>query len=194
MKTKYFLASLTIDLVVVGCEPTEIDQTDFDPNSGDTTQTGGISFKMNSNGQSWTYNSTGLGIFCDSVGIGLPFSIWGVATGDSVYYNPANDSLITGQNDTVFYLAWLSTIDTVGTYSLSNPAVFAIDCRFETSNYSQEYDASQLMVDISKVTTDSIYGTYSGPIEEVILQNMNYINTGVFDTVNASFVVYRVPC
>lgn len=192
MKTKYLLASLTIAMVVVSCEPTEIDQTDFDPNTGDTTQTGGISFKMNSNGQSWTYNSTGLGIFCEPPGLGL--SICGIATGDSVYYNPANDSLIAGQNDTVFYLAWLSTIDTVGTYSLSNPAIFAIDCRLETTNYLQEYDGSQLMVDINKVTTDSIYGTYSGPIEEVIWQNANFINTGVFDTVNAAFVVYRVPC
>jgi len=192
MKTKYLLTSLGLAFLTIACEPTEIDVTTFDPNSGDTTQTGGISFKMSSNGQTWSYNSTGLGISCELPGSG--FSIWGIATGDSVYYNPANDSLIAGKNDTVFYLAWVATIDTAGTYSLSHPSIIAIDCRYETTNFLQEYDGSQLMVNISKVTTDSIFGTYSGPIEEVIWQNLNYINTGVFDTVNAAFAISRIPC
>lgn len=192
MKTKYFFGIAALVAFMASCEPGEIDSTDFDPDNNDTTQIGGISFKMSSNGQTWTYNSTGIGMACQFPG--LPMNFWGVVTGDSVYYDFMNDSVIAGVQDTVFYLGWLSTIDTVGTYSLSDTAVLAVDCWMESQTFVKDYDASQVLVSISQLTNDSIYGSYSGPIEEVIWQNSNPVNTGIFDTVNAAFVVYRVPC
>tara|TARA_B100001059_G_scaffold36954_1_gene29932 strand:+ start:4030 stop:4605 length:576 start_codon:yes stop_codon:yes gene_type:complete len=177
--------------IIISCEPTEIYNTEFVPNEADTISAG-FKVSMSINGMTTSFNSHGMGVSCSDSNM----TFWGLATGNSVYY----DSLVsnfqtTDPNDTMLAVIWNSTNSGTGTYAplglnSMNPE-FSI---LQTPNSFVTYDASQLQIQITKVTPDSIYGSYNGSLNKVIFQNGIPYPTGQVDTLNATFAVMRMPC
>ena len=151
--------------VIISCEPTEIDITEFVPNDTDTISTG-FEVSLSINGMTTTFNSHGMGVSCSDSNM----TFWGLATGNSVYYNPlASNFQTTDPNDTMLVVIWNSTNSGTGTYvplglNSMNPEFSVL----QTPNSSVTYDASQLQIQITKVTPDSIYGSYNGSLTEIV--------------------------
>ena len=177
--------------VLISCEPTEIDITEFVPNDTDTISTG-FEVSLSINGMTTTFNSHGMGVSCSDSNM----TFWGLASGNSVYYDPlVSNFQTTDPNDTMLVVIWNSTNSGTGTYvplglNSMNPEFSVL----QTPNSSVTYDASQLQIQITKVTPDSIYGSYNGSLNKVIFQNGIPLPTGQVDTVNATFAVMRMPC
>ena len=177
--------------VIISCEPTEIDITEFVPNDTDTISAG-FEVSLSINGMTTTFNSHGMGVSCSDSNM----TFWGLASGNSVYYDPlANNFQTTDPNDTMLVVIWNSTNSGTGTYvplglNSMNPEFSVL----QTPNSSVTYDASQLQIQITKVTPDSIYGSYNGSLNKVIFQNGIPFPTGQVDMVNATFAVMRTPC
>ena len=177
--------------VIISCEPTEIDITEFVPNDTDTISTG-FEVSLSINGMTTTFNSHGMGVSCSDSNM----TFWGLASGNSVYYDPlVSNFQTTDPNDTMLVVIWNSTNSGTGTYvplglNSMNPEFSVL----QTPNSSVKYDASQLQIQITKVTPDSIYGSYNGSLNKVIFQNGIPFPTGQVDTVNATFAVMRMPC
>ncbi|MDB2473639.1 hypothetical protein N9W70_04225 [Schleiferiaceae bacterium] len=177
--------------VIISCEPTEIDITEFVPNDTDTISTG-FEVSLSINGMTTTFNSHGMGVSCSDSNM----TFWGLASGNSVYYDPlVSNFQTTDPNDTMLVVIWNSTNSGTGTYvplglNSMNPEFSVL----QTPNSSVTYDASQLQIQITKVTTDSIYGSYNGSLNKVIFQNGIPFPTGQVDMVNATFAVMRMPC
>jgi len=177
--------------VIISCEPTEIDITEFVPNDTDTISTG-FEVSLSINGMTTTFNSHGMGVSCSDSNM----TFWGLASGNSVYYDPlVSNFQTTDPNDTMLVVIWNSTNSGTGTYvplglNSMNPEFSVL----QTPNSSVTYDASQLQIQITKVTPDSIYGSYNGSLNKVIFQNGIPFPTGQIDMVNATFAVMRIPC
>lgn len=177
--------------VIISCEPTEIDITEFVPNDTDTISTG-FEVSLTINGMTTTFNSHGMGVSCSDSNM----TFWGLASGNSVYYDPlVSNFQTTDPNDTMLVVIWNSTNSGTGTYvplglNSMNPEFSVL----QTPNSSVTYDASQLQIQITKVTPDSIYGSYNGSLNKVIFQNGIPFPTGQVDMVNATFAVMRMPC
>ena len=177
--------------VIISCEPTEIDITEFVPNDTDTISTG-FEVSLSINGMTTTFNSHGMGVSCSDSNM----TFWGLASGNSVYYDPlVSNFQTTDPNDTMLVVIWNSTNSGTGTYvplglNSMNPEFSVL----QTPNSSVKYDASQLQIQITKVTPDSIYGSYNGSLNKVIFQNGIPFPTGQVDMVNATFAVMRTPC
>lgn len=177
--------------VIISCEPTEIDITEFVPNDTDTISTG-FEVSLSINGMTTTFNSHGMGVSCSDSNM----TFWGLASGNSVYYDPlVSNFQTTDPNDTMLVVIWNSTNSGTGTYvplglNSMNPEFSVL----QTLNSSVTYDASQLQIQITKVTPDSIYGSYNGSLNKVIFQNGIPFPTGQVDMVNATFAVMRMPC
>ena len=198
MKYTKILSLVAFAAAIVSCEPTEIDDTDFHPNDNDTTTTFGFKMSMKTNGTTTTYNSQGVGVSCTDSVFG---TFWGLATGDSLYYDPTTGHIQTSNpNDTMLVVIWESQNSGTGTYVPSSlNSMFPGYCVMQTPTSFVEYDASQLQINITKLTTDSIYGNYNGALNEIIWQmdsagNHVPVPTGQVDTVNATFGVLRAPC
>lgn len=195
MKPLYLFAFAA---AMVSCEPTELDDTVFHPDDSDTTTTVGFKMSMKTNGTTTTYNSQGVGVSCTDSAFG---TIWGLATGDSVYYDPIAGHIQTANpNDTMLVVIWESQNSGTGTFVPSGlNSMFPGFCIMQTPTSLVEYDASQLQINITKLTTDSIYGNYNGALQRVIWQvdasgNHVPVPTGQVDSVNATFGVLRGPC
>ena len=177
--------------VIISCEPTEIDITEFVPNDTDTISAG-FEVSLSINGMTTTFNSHGMGVSCSDSNM----TFWGLASGNSVYYDPlVSNFQTTDPNDTMLVVIWNSTNSGTGTYvplglNSMNPEFSVL----QTPNSSVTYDASQLQIQITKVTPDSIYGSYNGSLNKVIFQNGIPFPTGQVDMVNATFAVMRTPC
>jgi len=191
MNLTKILGIVALVTVLISCEPTEIDITEFVPNDADTISAR-FEVSMSINGMTTTFNSHGMGVSCSDSNM----TFWGLATGNSVYYNPlASNFQTTDPNDTMLVVIWNSTNSGTGTYvplglNSMNPEFSVL----QTPNSSVTYDASQLQIQITKVTPDSIYGSYNGSLNKVIFQNGIPLPTGQVDTVNATFAVMRMPC
>lgn len=197
MKLVPFFALLGLSAFVMSCEPIDVDDTNFNPDPNDTTYTAGFSVSMKTASGITSFNSRGVGFMCaDTMG-----TFWGLATGDSVQYDPMMQAIYsTSATDTVLGLMFQSVTSGVGVYTpVATPFGPSALCFMETPSSFTEYDASLLTVNITKVTTDSIYGMYFGPLQEmtwVIDSTGNFVPnyTGTVDTVTASFGVLRAPC
>lgn len=193
---KKLLSLIALTSLVFSCEPIEIDDNQFDPNDGDTTTVAGMSITMTTANKTFVQNSIGVGFSCaDSAGT----IWWGLATGDSVFYDPMANAMGSGMQDSTLLLMWYSSSSGPGTYTMTNSIGFPARCSFITPTSYTDYDASGVTVNITKLTNDSIVGNYGGQLLEIILQldslgNLVPIYTGQIDTVQASFSVFRAPC
>lgn len=185
MKTKLFSA-LAVSMLLIACEPEILDDTTFDPAPVDTTYSG-FNLSINSNA---SFSSRGYGfVEPDSNGY-----FWGLATGNSLQYDPVDKVIYsTSATDTVLLVSWSSQSPVAGVYSPDSTHL----AMYSDPSGAKYYDASQLSINIVSVTTDSIFGTYQGNLNEVIpifdTVNMTFtvVPTGVVDVVSASFGVER---
>lgn len=188
MKTKLFSA-LAVSMLLIACEPEILDDTTFDPAPVDTTY-GGYNMTLKSNGVTSMYSSRGYG-FIDTV---PGMTVWGIATGDSLQYDPVDQSLYTtSANDTLLFLQWTTAAPVAGSYQLTSQDYgFYLD--FTTMKF---YDLSQIVMNVTQVTADSIYGNYQGNLIEVIEQydstSQSWITvpTGNIDIVSATYAIER---
>ena len=165
MYTK-ILSLVAFTAAMVSCEPTEIDDKDFHPNDNDTTTTLGFKMSMKTNGTTTTYNSQGVGVSCTDSAFD---AFWGLATGDSVYYDPTTGHIQTSNpNDTMLVVIWESQNSGTGTYVPSGlNSMFPGFCVMQTPTSFVEYDASQLQINITKLTTDQVQGQAEAAAQQV---------------------------
>lgn len=195
MKTSKILAFLAIGALFTSCEPEEVFQQNFTPNTRDTVFVSGSNATFRINGASQVQQSAGFGFSCtDTVG-----TTWALATGNGVNWDPITRSLSAGANDTMLALIWNSPTAAIGTYTFASwiDAFCIIDI---PGVLFRQYDPSGLTVNIVRITTDSIFGDYSGALREFSgftvdpSGNLVPTYTGVVDSVGTVFGVKRNPC
>lgn len=183
----------------MSCEPQEVFEQQFIPAPKDTAYVSGMNMRLFLNGATVNYSSAGYGIACtDSSGE----TTWAAITGNAVIFDPATNTYSTAPNDTSLVLVFYSQNMGVGTYTIpSFEDAFCVLDGPDNSNIAfRQYDPSQLVVNITRVTTDSIFGNYSGALPEVIdftigpLGNVIPVYSGVIDSVSTVFGVRRNPC
>lgn len=192
---KHLFLSASVMALLASCEPVEIIIDDYDRNPLDTTFSSGSTLVFKSNGTTSVYQSIGMGSSCYDTATSL--TSWALFTGNNITFDPAAQAWGSGPNDTVFALIWQSVNGGVGSYTIPGPT--NAQCFMQTPTSFRWYDASLLNVSVTKMTTDSIYGFYSGPLLEVTMQidpmgNLSYLPTGLVDTVSATFGVYKPSC
>ena len=195
MKTSKILAFLAIGALFTSCEPEEVFQQNFTPNTRDTVFVSGSNATFRINGASQVQQSAGFGFSCtDTVG-----TTWALATGNGVNWDPITRSLSAGANDTMLALIWNSPTAAIGSYTFASwdDAFCIIDI---PGVLFRQYDPSGLTVNIVRITTDSIFGNYSGTLREFSgftvdpSGNLVPTYTGVVDSVGTVFGVKRNPC
>lgn len=195
MNTSKVLAFLAFGALFISCEPEEVFQQNFTPNTRDTVFVSGSNATFRINGASQVQQSAGFGFSCtDTSG-----SSWALATGNGVTWDPITRSLSAGANDTMLALVWESPTAAIGTYTFTNwyDAFCIIDI---PGVLFRQYDPSGLTVNIVRITTDSIFGDYSGALREFSgftldpSGNLVPTYTGVVDSVSTVFGVKRNPC
>ena len=196
MKIKITLAFILLSAALMSCEPEEVLVDSFTPNPKDTTFISGMSMRMNFNGSPFTYNSQGYGLLCpDSLG----GSDWALITGNGVVFDPATNAYSTAPGDTTLLLVFNTPTAAIGTYTVSTfeNAFCLLDA---PGSVFRLYDPTQLTINVSRVTPDSIFGSYTGPLLEFTsfnidsLGNLIPIYSGVVDSVSTVFGVKRNPC
>lgn len=197
MNLKKVVGMLAVAAAFMSCEKENTLQPNpsTNPNPNNPTFTSGSTATFRINGASQIQQSAGFGLLCtDTSG-----SYWGLATGNGVTWDPATRSLSAGANDTMFALVWPSPTAAVGSYTFTNwdDAVCLIDI---PGIMFRQYDATGLTVNITRITTDSIFGNYSGALREFNnfqldpAGNLVPVYTGVVDSVSTVFGVKRNPC
>ena len=197
MNLKKVVGMLAVAAAFMSCEKESTLQPNPTPtpNPNNPTVTSGSTATFRINGTSKVQQSAGFGFACsDTSG-----NTWALATGNGVIWNPATRSLRAGANDTMFALVWPSPTAAIGSYTFANwdDAVCLIDI---PGVMFRQYDATGLTVNITRVTTDSIFGNYGGALREFNnLQldpagNLVPVYTGVVDSVSTVFGVKRNPC
>lgn len=195
MNTSKVLAFLAFGALFMSCEPEEVFQQNFTPAPKDTTFVSGSNATFRINGASQVQQSAGFGFSCtDTAG-----STWALATGNGVNWDPITRSLSGGANDTMLALIWNSPTPAIGAYTFANwdDAFCIIDI---PGVLFRQYDPSGLTVNIVRITTDSIFGDYSGALREFSgftldpSGNLVPTYTGVVDSVSTVFGVKRNPC
>lgn len=195
MRTSKILAFLAIGALFTSCEPEEVFQQNFTPNTRDTVYASGANTTFRINGASQVQQSAGFGLSCSDTAI----SFWALATGNDVSWNPTTRTLTAGPNDTMLALIWNSPSPVVGTYTFANwEEAF---CFIEIpGNLFRQYDATGLTVNIVRITPDSIFGNYNGSLREYAgfqldpSGNLVPTYTGVVDSVSTVFGVKRANC
>ncbi len=200
MKFNLTIAAVGLAVALISCEKEEADSNVFVPNTPDTTVVSGtnMSFKING-AASFSYLSKGFGALCPTVGQPGSFT-WMLATGNNLQYDPATQEFLPDMNDTTFAVAWLANYSTVGTYTIPNPLSEA-ECFMIAPTFIRFYDPSQIQIDVTGITTDSIFGTYHGALPELIDLQIDTVTgnlvptySGVVDSVATTFRVQRNPC
>ncbi|MBA4302597.1 MAG: hypothetical protein C0424_00060 [Sphingobacteriaceae bacterium] len=195
MNISKLLAILAFGALLISCEPEEVFQQNFTPNTRDTVFMSGSNATFRINGASQVQQSAGFGFSCtDTVG-----TTWALATGNGVNWDPITRSLSAGANDTMLALIWNSPAAAIGTYTFASwvDAFCIIDI---PGVLFRQYDPSGLTVNIVRITTDSIFGDYSGALREFSgftldpSGNLVPTYTGVVDSVSTVFGVKRNPC
>lgn len=192
MKTAFVL--MLVAAALMSCKKEEVFMDTFTPKPKDTTFISGANMRFTLNGNAFNNSTQGFGLSCtDTSG-----TFWALATGNGVIYDPITRSLSTALNDTTFALIFQSLSSGIGTYTIASPfdAVCFLDA---PGQIFRQYDASQLQINISRITADSIFGSYAGALPEMqigvdSLGNLIPIYSGVIDSVNAAFGVRRNPC
>lgn len=195
MNISKLLPILAFGALLISCEPEEVFQQNFTSAPKDTTFVSGSNTTFRINGATQIQQSAGFGFFCsDTSG-----NTWALATGNGVTWNPATRSLAAGANDTMLALIWNSPSGTIGSYTFASweDAFCIIDI---PGVLFRQYDPSGLTVNIVRVTTDSIFGDYSGALREFSgftldpSGNLVPTYTGVVDSVSTVFGVKRNSC
>jgi hypothetical protein len=196
MKKHIIIAFAVLSTALMSCEPEEVLVDSFTPNPVDTTFFSGMSMRLNFNGSPFTYNSQGYGLLCtDSIGQ----TSWALITGNGVQFDPLNNDYSTAPGDTSLFLVFNSQAASIGSYSIANfeDAFCLLDA---PGNIFRLYDPTQLAINITRITPDSIFGDYSGALLEYIslnidsLGNVTPVYTGVVDSVSTIFGLKRNPC
>ena len=195
MTTQKLLPLLAFGALLMSCEPEEVFQQTFTPSPADTVFISGSNTTFRINGASQVQQSAGFGFSCtDTSG-----NTWALATGNAVTWDATTRSLSAGPNDTMLALIWGSPTAAIGAYTFANwdDAFCFIDI---PGVMFRQYDATGLTVNIIRITTDSIFGDYSGALREfsgfTIDPSGNLVPTytGVVDSVSTVFGVKRNPC
>ncbi len=200
MNFKIILAAVSLAVALISCEKVPLKSEVFVPNVPDTTQVSGAKMSFSINGAaSFSYFSKGFGSLCPNTVMPGTF-VWILATGNNLQYDPVTQDFDLDINDTTFALAWIANVSSPGIYSVPNPLTEA-DCFMVTPSFIRFYDPSQITVNIASVTTDSIFGTYSGSLPELIDVQFDPTTgapipfySGVVDSVATTFKVQRNPC
>lgn len=194
LKTAFVLVAATAALM--SCKKDEVLVDSFTPNPVDTTYVSGMSMRLLFNGTAFTYNSQGYGLSCsDTSGE----TTWAVITGNGVVFDPADNSYSTAPGDTSLVLVFAAQNFGIGSYTISNfeDAFCILDI---PGALFRQYDPTGLAIDITRITIDSIFGSYTGALPEVIdfsfdpLGNLVPVYSGVIDSVSTVFGVKRNPC
>jgi len=195
MKMKTAFVFMLAAAALMSCKKDEVFTDTFTPKPKDTTFVSGMNMRLNFNGSPFTYNSQGYGLLCsDSLG----FS-WAMITGNGVVFDPATNAYSTAPGDTSLFLVFNTTSAAIGSYNISNfqDAFCLLDA---PGNVFRLYDPTQLAINITRVTPDSIFGNYSGPLLEYTsfsfdsLGNIIPVYSGLVDSVSTVFGLKRNPC
>ena len=197
MYLKKVVGMLAVAAAFMSCENEKTLQPNPtpNPNPNNPVLTSGSTATFRINGASQIQQSAGFGLSCtDTAG-----SYWAIATGNGVTWDPATRALSAGANDTMLALVWGSPAAAIGTYNFANwdEAFCFIDI---PGVMFRQYDATGLTVNIVRMTTDSIFGNYSGALREFSgftvdpSGNLVPTYTGVVDSVSTVFGVKRNPC
>jgi hypothetical protein len=196
MKLKQTIVLMAAVALLSSCEPKEVLVSTFTPNTPDTTYISGMNMRLVLNGNAVNYTSQGYGISCtDTSGQ----TTWAAITGNGVVFDPATNSYSTAPNDTSLVLVFFSQNFGIGSYSIARfeDAVCILDA---PGALFKQYDPTQLAINITRLTTDSIFGDYSGALREISgftvdpQGNLVPTYTGVVDSVSTVFGVKRNPC
>ncbi len=197
MNLKKVVGMLAVAAAFMSCEKENALQPNptLNPTANNPVRTSGSTATFRINGASQIQQSAGFGFACtDTSG-----TYWALATGNGVTWDAVTRSLSAGSNDTMFALVWQSPAAAIGTYTFANwdDAFCLIDI---PGVMFRQYDPTGLTVNIVQITTDSIFGNYSGALREFIgLQldpsgNLVPTYSGVVDSVSTVFGVRRNPC
>lgn len=182
--------------LLTSCEPEEVMVNTFTPNTPDTTFVSGMNMRLVLNGNAINYTSQGLGISCtDTSGE----TVWAAITGNGVQFDPATNTYSTAPNDTSLVLVFFSSNFGIGAYTIANfeDGICLLDA---PGALFRQYDPTTLAINITRLTTDSIFGDYSGALREISgftvdpQGNLVPTYTGVIDSVSTVFGVKRNPC
>jgi hypothetical protein len=194
LKTAFLMIVTTAALMSCNKEEVLVDNVTPRPNEPATVS--GMNMRLVLNGNVYNNTSQGLGVSCtDSSGE----TVWAAITGNGVVFDPATNAYSTAANDTSLVLVFTSQNFGIGTYTIARfeDALCLLDA---PGALFKQYDPTQLTVNITGITTDSIFGNYSGALPEVIgmnvdpLGNLVPVYSGVVDSVATSFGVKRNPC
>ncbi len=196
MYLKKVVGMLAVAVAFMSCEnenlqpnPTPI------PNANNPVRTSGSTATFRINGITQTHQSAGFGFSCSDTSS----TTWALATGNSISWNPSTRTLAAGPNDTMLALIWETPTASVGTYTIANQedAFCFLDV---PGNMFRQYDATGLTINIVRITTDSIFGDYSGALRVISgfqldpSGNLVPVFSGAIDSVSTSFGVKRNPC
>lgn len=195
LKTAFLFIATSATLI--SCKKEEVLVDNFTPNPTDTTFVSGMNMRFVLNGNAFSNTSQGYGISCtDTSGN----TTWAAITGNGVIFDPSNNSYSTAPGDTSLGLIFFTSQNFgIGSYSVTNfrDAFCILDI---PGALFRQYDPTGLVINITRITTDSIFGSYSGALPEVInitvdpLGNVVPIYSGVIDSVSTIFGVKRNPC
>lgn len=196
MYLKKVVGMLAVAAAFMSCENENLQPNPTPtPNANNPVRTSGSTATFRINGASQIQQSAGFGFSCtDTSG-----SYWALATGNGVTWDATTRSLSAGANDTMLALVWESPVAAIGTYTFANwdDAFCFIDI---PGVMFRQYDPTGLTVNIVQITTDSIFGNYSGALREFMgftvdpSGNLVPTYTGVVDSVSTVFGVKRNPC
>ena len=197
MKLKFVLAVASLAVAMISCEKEQLEKVPVTPETPEVT---GAKMSFSVNGAaSFTYQSKGFGSLCPNPG--TSDFVWALATGNNLVYDAVTQEFLPDMdNDTTFALAWVSGLSSTGTFSIPNPLTDAA-CFMITPTFLRQYDPSQIQVNVTSVTTDSIFGSYWGALPELLDIQFDPttgapipVYTGVVDSVATTFKVQRNPC
>jgi hypothetical protein len=196
MKIKQTIVLLAAIALLASCEPEPLMVSTFKPNTPDTTYVSGMNMRLVLNGNAVNYSSQGYGISCTDTS-GETF--WAAITGNGVLFDPATRTYSTAPNDTSLVLVFNSQNFGIGSYTIARfeDALCLLDA---PGALFKQYDPTQLAINITRLTTDSIFGDYSGALREISgftvdpQGNLVPTYTGVIDSVSTVFGVKRNPC
>jgi hypothetical protein len=195
MNLKKVVGMLAVAAAFMSCEKENAVQPNPTPNPNNPTFTSGSTATFRINGATQVQQSAGFGFSCsDTSG-----TTWALATGNNVSWDPNTRTLAAGPNDTMLALIWKTPTASIGSYTIASQedAFCFIDI---PGTMFRQYDATGITINIVRLTTDSIFGDYSGTLRVISgfqldpSGNLVPIFSGAVDTVSTTFGVKRNPC
>ncbi len=194
---KLLLLSAGLAMVFASCKKEVFDQVNSTTKPV-TTQNGGMKVTMKTSSGTATSVSNGVGFACDySDPVLGSITSYGIATGNSVVYDPNNQIIYsTDPADQPLLISWTDSLN-------AGPTVGAFQGDVITGEFNGipvYADGSDVVINVTGFTTDSLFGNFAGPIEELLISFDTVNNvpvftpTGNFDTISGVFAVELAPC